>query len=135
MTPIDSIPLDLSADGIALLVVLGGYLFLLATSGTVVTRSLAWVEDGYETTVSQSERDIGTIVGKTENVLLLTFVLAGAYAALAIVFAAKSIVRSDDMKNDSLYYLAGTLVNVTYSVVVGVVLRFVLGAGIAEPIV
>jgi tetrahydromethanopterin S-methyltransferase subunit B len=37
------------------------------------------------------------------------------------VFAAKSIVRREDMKNDSLFYLAGTLVNFTYSIVVGLV--------------
>jgi len=54
-----------------------------------------------------------------ENVLTLTFVLAGAYTALAVVFAAKGIVRKDDIEKNSLFYLAGTLVNLTYSVLVG----------------
>ena len=108
-----------------LLVVAGGYVFLLATSGVVVTRALATARE--YTAPSDRERDVGAIVGKTENVLVLTFMLLGAYTALAVVFAAKSIVRREDMKNDSLFYLAGTLVNFTYSVVLGLVVRVLLG--------
>jgi hypothetical protein len=61
-------------------------------------------------------------------VLTLTFVLAGAYTALAVVFGAKGIVRKDDIEKNSLFYLAGTLVNLTYSVIVGLVLAFSLVA-------
>lgn len=51
-----------------------------------------------------------------------------------VVFAAKSIVRREDMTSgDTTWYLAGTLVNFTYSIVVGVVavgiLRLLVGAG------
>lgn len=105
------------------LVVLGGYLLLVASSGRFVTWTLAWADDGYRSEVSEEQRDIGTIVGKAENVLLMTFVLVGAYTALAVIFAAKSIVRREDMKNDSLFYLAGTLVNFTYSIVVGLLVH------------
>lgn len=129
-----SAALPITQGLVDLLIAVTGYALLLATSGWVVTRSLAWAEDDYAESVTETDRDIGTIVGKTENLLLLTFVLAGAYAALAIVFAAKSIVRSDDMKNNSLFYLAGTLVNVTYSVIIGIGIRLLLGAGIAEPV-
>ena len=128
------IPVVVPSSLFAAFVVVLGYAVLLATSGWVVKTALSWADDGYAASVEDTDRDIGAIVGKTENVLLLTFVLAGAYAALAIVFAAKSIVRSDDMKNNSLFYLAGTLVNVTYSVVVGMVLRAILGAGVATPV-
>jgi len=38
-----------------------------------------------------------------------------AYTALAVVFAAKAIVRREDMSKNSLFFLAGTMVNVTYS--------------------
>ena len=107
----------------------GAYLFLLATSGIVVKGALSWADDDYADRVEKRDRDIGTIVGKTENVLLLTLVLAGAYTALAVVFAAKSIVRSDDMNNNSLFYLAGTLVNFTYSVLVGAIVRYGVGIG------
>lgn len=113
--------IPLSAAG-ELVVVSAGYLFLLATSGRVVTAAIAWADDGYAAQVSNQQRDVGALVGKCENVLLLTFVLLQAFTAVAIIFAAKSIVRREDMKNNSLFYLAGTLVNVTYSVGVGIVL-------------
>jgi hypothetical protein len=113
----------LSSNLVDALVVFGGYLFLLASSGRFVTWTLAWADDGYQSEVSEQQRDIGTIVGKAENVLLMTFVLVGGYTALAVIFAAKSIVRREDMKNDSLFYLAGTLVNFTYSIVVGLLVH------------
>jgi hypothetical protein len=47
-----------------------------------------------------------------------TVVLVDAFTALSIVFAAKSIVRREDVRKHSRYYLAGPLVDVTYSVVV-----------------
>lgn len=75
---------------------------------------------------SQADRDVGRIIGKCENVLVVTFVVANAFTALALVFGAKSIVRREDMQNNSKYYLAGTLVNFTYSLLVGGVLRLVV---------
>lgn len=63
------------------------------------------------------------MVGKCENVLVLSFVLASAYTALAVVFAAKSIVRREDMAKNSKYYLAGTLVNFTYSILFALLVK------------
>jgi len=103
----------------ALVVVAVSYVSLLATSGAVVTNTLDYVPSAGDE-VSTRERDVGVLVGKCENVLTLTFVLAGAYTALALVFAAKGIVRKDDIEKNTLFYLAGTLVNLTYSVLVGV---------------
>jgi hypothetical protein len=100
-------------------VIAAGYLFLLLTSGVVVRTVLGTVDQEGEQP-SQRERDVGLVVGKAENVLTLTFILVGAYTALAVVFAAKNIIRKDDIEKNSLFYLAGTLVNFTYSVVVGV---------------
>lgn len=102
------------------------YLLLLGTSGRVVTRTLALVpSDDQEPT--ERERDVGAIVGKCENLLTLTFVMLGAYTALAVIFAAKGIIRKEDIEKNSLFYLAGTLVNFTYSVLVGALLLFVTG--------
>jgi len=112
-------PLPVPTTPEAIAVVVAGYFGLLATSGAVVTNTLDYVPDTGDE-VSTRERDVGVLVGKCENVLTLTFVLAGAYTALALVFAAKGIVRKDDIEKNTLFYLAGTLVNLTYSVVVGV---------------
>ena len=78
--------------------------------------------------VTEADRDVGTIVGKAENLLLPTFILAEAYTALSVIFAAKGLVRREDIQKNTLYYLAGTMTNFTYSIVVGVVLRIALAA-------
>jgi|GEM_PF-672879 len=133
-----------------------GYVFLLSTSGWLVNRVLDWAADeekrradGAGATdapaaqhpesdrpgadaagsgvVSPQDRDVGTIVGKAENILLLSFILVGAYTALAVIFAAKGLVRREDIEKNTLYYLAGTMTNVTYSVVVGIAVRVLIG--------
>lgn len=103
-------------------VAVGGVLVL--TSGVVVRMVINSVEN--RTEPSQRELDVGAIVGKSENVLVYTLVLVDGFTALALIFAAKSIVRREDMKNDSLFYLAGTLVNFTYSLLVGMLARAIL---------
>jgi hypothetical protein len=112
-------PLPVPATPEAFAVVAAGYHGMLATSGAVVTNTLDYVPSAGRD-VSTRERDVGVLVGKCENVLALTFVLGGAHTALAVVFAAKGIVRKDDIEKNTLFYLAGTLVNLTYSVLVGV---------------
>jgi len=120
-------PLPVPTTPEAIAVVVAGYFGLLATSGAVVTNTLDYVPDTVDE-VSTRERDVGVLVGKCENVLTLTFVLAGAFTALAVVFAAKGIVRKDDIEKNSLFYLAGTLVNLTYSVLVGVAVTVAIAA-------
>jgi hypothetical protein len=66
------------------------------------------------------------IIGKCENFLTITLILAGAITGLALIFAAKSIVRSEDIKKDPKYYLGGTLVNFSYSVLMGFVILILL---------
>lgn len=80
-------------------------------------------------TDSDIEEDTGWLIGRFENILILTLVIAGEYTALSIIFAAKSWVRREDTATENTtYYLAGTLANFTYSIVVGVgtiqILRF-----------
>jgi len=110
-----------------IIVIAASYLFLLLTSGLVVTRVISGVmKEPLSSRVSKKTRDTGFVVGKCENILILTFMLLGAYTALALVFAAKAIVRREDMATNSLYFLAGTMINVTYSVIVGVTVKIML---------
>lgn len=53
--------------------------------------------------------------------------LLNAYIALAIIFAAKTIIREEDIKKNSLFFLAGTMVNVTYSTLVGAIIKVPTG--------
>ena len=57
---------------------------------------------------------------------MFTFVLVDAYVALSILFAAKNIVRREDMKQNSPFYLAGPLVNVTCSLLLGLIALWLL---------
>lgn len=75
------------------------------------------------------EEDTGWLIGRLENVIVLTLVLAGEYTALSIIFAAKSWVRREDTAGgNTTYYLAGTLVNFTYSIVVGLGTDWILNS-------
>jgi len=98
---------------------LAGLLVLVATSGYVVRFSLRYaLGPDYEQSIGSEVKDTGFVIGKTENVLVYVLILAGAYTALALIFAAKSLVRREDITSgDTTYYLAGTMVNFTYSVV------------------
>lgn len=59
--------------------------------------------------------------------IILTFIILGAYTALAIIFAAKSIIRREDISTgDTSYYIAGTMVNLTYSVVIGGIIKLII---------
>ncbi|MFH1864567.1 MAG: hypothetical protein ABIK85_01665 [Candidatus Eisenbacteria bacterium] len=66
------------------------------------------------------------VVGKCENILIVALVLSGAYTALSVIFAAKAFVRREDMSSNSLYFLAGTMVNVTYSLLVALALKGIM---------
>lgn len=93
------------------------YLLVLATSTHVVEYALvrAGARDALD-----DHRDTGTVVGKLENVLVLTLIYAGAYTAIGLVFAAKSLLRIEDTDSgNSTYYLTGTLANFTWSTLVG----------------
>jgi hypothetical protein len=70
--------------------------------------------------------EIGIIIGKCENILVLVLMILEAYTALAIVFTAKTVVRKEEIEKNSMYFLAGTMINVSYSVLTGFVLKMVL---------
>jgi len=71
--------------------------------------------------VEKPKRDTGVVVGKCENILIFTFMVLGAYTALGLVFAAKAAIRMNDARREPLFYLAGTMVNVTYSILLSLV--------------
>ncbi len=108
-------------------VIVLGTAALMATSGLVLTRVMrAITKDGFDAGLDERVRDTGVIVGKCENILIVALVLVGAYTALTVLFAGKALVRREDMSRNSLYFLAGTMVNVTYSIVAALSLRAVV---------
>ncbi len=111
------------------MIVLIGYLFTILTSGFVVGLIMR-SQKMKEIDPSQSviiDINLGRIIGKCENILAITLILSNAVTGLALIFTAKTIIRSDDIRRDSRYYLGGTIVNLTYSVLMAYLIRIVLG--------
>lgn len=116
---------DLTQADIAILS--AGYLVLLATSGKLVYHLLRYISGGtINQKVGKEARDTGFVIGKCENLLVLTFMLVDAYTALSLIFAGKAVVREKDIRKDSLFYLTGMMVNITYSVMIGLVMKIII---------
>ena len=60
-----------------------------------------------------------------QRVMVLTFVLVDQYTAITIVFAAKSIARFNELEDRNMaeYYLIGTLLSITFALIIGIVTR------------
>lgn len=114
------------------LCIFAAYAFTLLTSGKVVQ----WIAGNPHAPASEEapseeergrRRRLGRIIGKCENIIAVTLILAGQETGLALIFAAKSIVRRDDIKADPDYYLGGTLVNLVWSLLVAFLVRTLIG--------
>lgn len=119
----------------AYLVILLAFALLLFTSGPVVRFILSQVAHQTLEVVAGADKpeesvkkrlEIGNIIGKCENILVLVLMILEAYTALAIVFTAKTMVRKEEIEKNSMYFLAGTMINVSYSVLIGFVVKMVL---------
>jgi Ni,Fe-hydrogenase III large subunit len=66
----------------------------------------------------------GKIIGETERIISLTFLLSGAPEAVGFVIAGKSILRfrdTDTIKTE--YVLVGTLLSFTIAILAGVAIN------------
>lgn len=119
---------------ISYIVMAAAFALLLLTSGEVVsyvlkkitTKNLAEAANDDKPPEVEERIAVGNIIGKCENILILVFVILEAYTAIAIVITAKTMVRKEEIEKNSMYFLAGTLINVSYSVLVGFILKLVL---------
>jgi hypothetical protein len=73
---------------------------------------------------------VGATIGVLERLLIVTFVLVGAEAAIGFVVAAKTIARFRqlDDRDFAEYYLLGTLASVSVAIVTALVARAALAA-------
>jgi hypothetical protein len=76
-------------------------------------------------------RCAGMAIGIIERVLVLTFVLVDQYTAITIVFAAKSIARFNELEDRNMaeYYLIGTLLSITFALIIGIIARLTIEGG------
>ena len=70
--------------------------------------------------------DAHALIGKCENILTLVFVLMGEFTGLALILAAKSLVRAPEIHEDAGFYLGGTLVNLVWGICMGLLMRWFL---------
>jgi hypothetical protein len=70
----------------------------------------------------------GSTIGYLERLLTLTFVLLAQYEALALIFAAKSIARFQELKQREFaeYYLLGTLSSILFAMLIGIFASWLL---------
>ncbi|MGE3174357.1 MAG: hypothetical protein AB7O97_17135 [Planctomycetota bacterium] len=111
------------------LVVLAGYVLTCATSGRVVTAVIGNSpppKSPPDPAATGRPYDAHVVIGKCENILTITFVLAGELTGLALIFGAKSLVRREEIHQDAGYYLGGTLVNLVWSLLLGFATRLVV---------
>jgi hypothetical protein len=64
---------------------------LAVPGGSVIVRSL--LEPYKEALPGESELSLGRVIGYLERLILLTLLLLGEYAAMAVIVAAKSLIR------------------------------------------
>jgi len=107
------------------IIVLIVYAATLLSSGRVVKKMASIVSAQKYGKIEKETLDTGMIIGKCENIIIITLVMAGDYTALALVFTAKSMVRSKSMTDKPEYYLVGSLVNFTFSILMGFLIKIV----------
>lgn len=81
-----------------------------------------------EENASKSKKMIrdGLIIGKCENIIIVSFILVGEVTGLALIFAAKNLARQKDINENAGFFLAGTMVNFTATLVIAYGLKFIL---------
>ena len=129
----------------AIIIIVGYFVTMLATNYAV--KGVIWYvdknnpkldpegkekKDEDETPVKKRKRSkVGFVVGRCENILILTFMLLNQITALVIIIGIKGLVRKEDIEKRPGYYLVGTIVNLTLSILLGLLMMaFLLKYGI-----
>ena len=108
-------------------IILAGYAVTLMLSGPLVHYFIRPKGAEPSSQAPQAGRfDSGAVIGKCENILALTFILSKEVTALSLLFGAKSLVRTEEIRRNPGYFLVGFLVNFVWSVVMGFLLRMIV---------
>lgn len=100
------------------------YILTLVLSGKLVRFFLKPITGG-ATADTEEKVKAGQLIGKCENLIGVTCVMANQLTGLALIFAGKSLVRNSNEERKDDVYLCGTLVNLVWSVLMGYLARFV----------
>ena len=74
------------------------------------------------------EMNRGRLIGNLERLVLTLVVVAGSYAALGFLVAAKGLIRSEELQEREFaeYFLVGSLCSVLVALCAGLVIRYTL---------
>lgn len=100
----------------------GAYLVAIAGSGPFVRALLRSAGKEFPA----DEVNPGRVIGKLEDVLVVSLVAVGAYTALALIFAAKGIARVEGGREKASYYILGTLANFTWALLIALAARLLV---------
>ena len=114
--------IEINIDWEFSLAIVLAYLFALSTGTILVRETIFALKEERQ----KFKFNTGFIIGICECFIIITLILANEITGLALVFAAKTIVRRGDIEKDPKYYLAGTMVNFTYSLLMGVLIKYLL---------
>lgn len=101
-----------------------GYAFVIWPVGYLIKFALQKI-----TTVATTEKieQGGKLIGRFERIMILTFVLLGAYEAIGFLITAKGIIRFGEKdKITSEYVLVGTMMSYAISIMMGTLLNWLL---------
>lgn len=123
----ETLPRLTNADGYALIGVVTALLSVMKPANVFIRKVLVTEKPGE---AMQTRLRHGGNIGNLERLIIIVFMCLGQYAAIAIVFTAKSIVRFKDFENRSFaeYYLYGTLMSVVTAIAVFMLLK-IFGEG------
>ncbi len=83
-------------------------------------------QDGKINEEDKKQIHTGYIIGKCENLIIVTLVLNDAFTGLAIVFTAKNLVRKEKIEKNADFYLAGTMINFTATLIISFIVKSIL---------
>jgi len=119
-----ALPLVHTTQGKAAVIALG-YLVTLLASGRII-RALVpppMPKPGVEAPAPSRRLHPSVVIGKAENILTVTMILASVETGLALLISAKALVRKEKIEEDPGFYLGGMLVNLTFGVLMGFLTR------------
>ncbi|MCB0495759.1 MAG: hypothetical protein KDC79_06465 [Cyclobacteriaceae bacterium] len=108
------------------IIVIIGYFATFFITNLLIKKIVLKGKTGANVDIDKKTIRDGYIIGKCENIIILSFVLAGEVTGLALIFAAKSLARQKDINDNAGFFLAGTMINFTASLVLAFILKFIL---------
>jgi hypothetical protein len=113
------------------LIIIAAYLTISMPAGILIGYLTKRWQDEIKGEGSKSLKDAGKWIGIIERTLVLTFIFLQQWSAIGFLLAAKSVFRFGDLKDGTQqkkteYILIGTFLSFTFSVAMGILVRFLL---------